>query len=82
MCTFVKICRVWLLEKNHLTRHPKLLIRLIAILAEDQPMNRGVNIVNWHGTDMHNKTCPSGLYVVIIQAENKKATKTVIVMNR
>ena len=56
--------------------------RLITVLAESKQMNRGTNVLSWHGQDLNSNTCPSGLYVVTIEAEDKMQTKTVVVMNQ
>ena len=54
--------------------------RLIAILGENEPRNRGVNVEQWNGLDLRQQTCPSGLYVVTVQADGKTKIKTVAVM--
>ena len=56
--------------------------RLIAIIEESAPKNHGENVASWHGRDLQGKTCPSGLYVVTIQAGGEVKTKTVAVMNK
>ena len=54
--------------------------RLIAILGENEPRNRGINVEQWNGLDLRQQTCPSGLYVVTVQADGKTEMKTVAVM--
>ena len=38
--------------------------------------------VYWDGKDQQGEFCVSGLYIVTIQAEEKMATKTVVVLNK
>jgi hypothetical protein len=55
--------------------------RLVRLLQEDKLMPFGNNVVYWDGRDRTSSFCASGLYIVTILAENKTATKTVMVVN-
>jgi len=56
--------------------------RLVNILCENKFMTSGMNNIAWDGMDSSGRYCISGLYVVLIQAEEKSATKTVMVLNK
>ena len=56
--------------------------RLVKILQENETMSYGNNVVYWDGKDNNGEFCVSGLYIVTIQADEKKATKTVVVLNK
>lgn len=56
--------------------------RLVNTLCENKFMTSGINNFAWDGKDSSNGFCVSGLYVVLIQAEEKSATKTVMVLNK
>lgn len=56
--------------------------RLVKSLCENQMMNAGHNAVNWDGYDYHPQMCPSGMYLICLQAAGKTATKTVMVVNQ
>ncbi len=45
-------------------------------------MSHGNNLVYWNGKDQQEEFCVSGLYIVTIKAEEKMATKTVVVLNK
>ena len=51
-------------------------------LKENVTMTPGMNPVDWDGRDYHGHICTSGMYIVTIQARDKNATKTVMVMNK
>lgn len=55
--------------------------RLVCTLAENASMNRGVNVVSWNGRDDSGRVCVSGIYNVVIRAEDQVESKTVVVMN-
>jgi hypothetical protein len=55
--------------------------RLVRILQENKLMPYGNHVVYWDGRDRTSSFCASGLYIVTILAENKTATKTVMVLN-
>jgi ligand-binding sensor domain-containing protein len=56
--------------------------RLVKILCENALMNSGRNAVDWHGDDYDRNTCPSGMYLICLEAAGKTATKTVMVVNQ
>jgi len=56
--------------------------RLVRVLKKNEVMYHGNNVVYWDGKDKWGKFCVSGLYIVTIQAEEKMATKTVVVLNK
>jgi flagellar hook assembly protein FlgD len=56
--------------------------RLVQVLCEKHPMNPGRNVVEWNGQDRTNSICPSGLYIVTVQASGQLATKTVMINNQ
>jgi flagellar hook assembly protein FlgD len=56
--------------------------RLVKILTENENMSHGNNVVYWDGKNQQGEFCVSGLYIVTIQAEEKMATKTVVVLNK
>ncbi len=56
--------------------------RLVKSLRENQMMNAGRNAIEWDGCDDHPRKCPSGMYLICLQAAGKTATKTVIVVNQ
>jgi hypothetical protein len=55
--------------------------RLVRVLCENHPMNPGRNVVEWNGYDYYNAICPSGLYIVTIEAAGSMATKQIVVLN-
>ena len=55
--------------------------RLKRVLINDDPMFRGVNVVEWDGKDDNGNDCASGLHIVTVAAEGKMQTKTVMVLN-
>ncbi|MCG3117958.1 MAG: hypothetical protein ALAOOOJD_00083 [bacterium] len=55
--------------------------RLVKILCENQMMNAGRNAVDWEGDDYNRKICPSGMYVICLEAAGNTTTKTVVVLN-
>lgn len=55
--------------------------RLVKVLCENQSMNAGRNAVDWEGDDYNRKICPSGMYVICLEAAGKTTTKTVVVWN-
>ncbi len=56
--------------------------RLVRVLKENEAMRHGTQVVYWNGKDEWSNYCQSGLYVVTIQAEEKMATKTVVIVNK
>jgi len=56
--------------------------RLVKVLKENEIMSHGNKVVFWDGKDKWGKFCVSGLYIVTIQAKEKMATKTVVVVNK
>lgn len=56
---------------------------LITLIPKDNEfMPNGTNDVYWDGKDQQGEFCVSGLYIVTIQAAEKMATKTVVVLNK
>ena len=55
--------------------------QLQRILEPGRPMGPGRQVVTWDGKDHGNRIVRSGLYIVVIQADGKKAHKTVAVVN-
>jgi len=55
--------------------------RLVKVLIENRFLPPGNHVVEWNGTDRSNKFCASGMYIVFIEAGNKTATKTCMVLN-
>jgi ligand-binding sensor domain-containing protein len=53
--------------------------RQVRILCEGRMMNAGRNAIEWNGRDYNNLICPSGLYIVAIEAAGLMKTKTVMV---
>jgi hypothetical protein len=56
--------------------------RLVRRLCENQPMPSGRNALEWNGHDRNGKLCPSGMYLICVQANGRTATKTVMVVNQ
>jgi len=56
--------------------------RLVNTLCENKFVTNGMNSIAWNGKDSSDRFCISGLYVVLIQAEEDNATKTVMVLNK
>jgi hypothetical protein len=56
--------------------------RLVQRLCENQPMPPGRNALEWDGHDRDGKPCPSGIYLICVQAHGRTATKTVMVVNQ
>jgi len=56
--------------------------RLVKVICENEMMNAGRNAVYWEGADYNRKSCPSGMYLICLQAAGKTATKTVMVVNQ
>lgn len=56
--------------------------RLIRLLRENESRPDGSNVVEWDGRDDHRNICSTGLYIIALEAENKLATTTVVVMNK
>ena len=56
--------------------------RMIRLVADSKPMYYGENIEYWNGCDHSGSICPTGLYIVAVKANDKLATKTVVVMNK
>lgn len=56
--------------------------RLKRVLLDHLPLLAGTNAVDWNGKDDHGNVCPTGLYIVTIEAEGKVWTKTVMVSNK
>jgi hypothetical protein len=55
--------------------------RLVRTLCENALMNSGRNAVDWHGEDYDRNTCPSGMYLICLEAAGETVTKTVMVVN-
>lgn len=55
--------------------------RLIDSVCENVLFHHGVQVEYWDGRDFNGNTCPSGLYIVTVQADAKMKTRTVVVMN-
>ncbi|MDP6778930.1 MAG: hypothetical protein QGI83_19410, partial [Candidatus Latescibacteria bacterium] len=55
--------------------------QLQRILETGRPMGPGRQVVIWDGKDHSNRIVRSGLYIVVIEADGKKAHKTVAVVN-
>jgi ligand-binding sensor domain-containing protein len=55
--------------------------RLVCSLKENELMNRGANVVSWNGRDDSGGACVSGLYTVVIRADGRVQSKTVMVLN-
>jgi hypothetical protein len=55
--------------------------RLVKILKYNESFSHGNNVVYWNGKDRWSKFCVSGLYIVTIEAGDKMATKTFMVLN-
>ena len=45
-------------------------------------MNIGTNSIPWNGLDNDYRFCVSGMYVVLLQTDEKEATQTVMVLNK
>jgi flagellar hook assembly protein FlgD len=56
--------------------------RFVQVLCENRPMNPGSNTIEWNGGDYNGEHCPSGLYIICVQANGQTATKTVMVVNK
>jgi len=56
--------------------------RLVNTLCEDKFITNGMNSIAWDGKDSSGRFCISGLYVVLFQTNKKKATQTVMIMNK
>jgi ligand-binding sensor domain-containing protein len=56
--------------------------RLVRVLKENEFMRHGINVAYWDGKDAAGQVCVTGLHIVTIQAENKMATQTVMVLNK
>jgi len=56
--------------------------RLVKVLCENEMMNAGRNAVHWEGDDYGRNKCPSGMYLICLEAAGKTATKTVMVVNQ
>jgi len=55
--------------------------RLVSVLCENRLMPTGRNAIDWDGRDYYRTICPSGLYLVTIEAAGRLAKKTVMVLN-
>ena len=56
--------------------------RLKRVIEKNTTFLPGTNVVEWDGSDDDGNICPSGLYVVTIEAEGKVHTKTVVISNK
>jgi hypothetical protein len=56
--------------------------RLVETVCENLPMNPGRQPIEWNGRDQSGNPCPSGLYIICVQASGQTATKTVMVVNK
>jgi ligand-binding sensor domain-containing protein len=56
--------------------------RLVQRLCENLPMNSGHNALEWNGRDREDRSCPSGMYLICVQAEGRTQTKTVMVVKQ
>lgn len=56
--------------------------RLVKVLCESHPMNLGRNAIDWDGRDFYGSICPSGLYVICVEAGGRVEPKNVMVVNR
>jgi len=56
--------------------------RLVQVICENEMMNAGRNAVHWEGDDYGRNKCPSGMYLICLEAAGKTATKTVMVSNQ
>lgn len=56
--------------------------RLVKVLAENQTMNAGRHVIEWNGRDNGEGICPSGLYIITMEAESRMETKTVAIVNK
>ena len=55
--------------------------RLERILEPGRVLTPGSHVVTWDGRNHNNRTVTSGLYIVVINADGKKAHQTVAVVN-
>jgi hypothetical protein len=56
--------------------------RLVQVLLENHPSNPGSNVIEWNGRNDAGQQCPSGLYVICLEAAGNVKTKTVMISNR
>ena len=56
--------------------------RLQRVLESGRQMGAGRQIITWDGRDHSGRIVRSGLYIVVIDADGKKAQKTLAVVNR
>ena len=56
--------------------------RLVRVVQENEDLPYGNNVVFWDGKDRQGDFCVSDLYIVTVQAAEKMATKTVVVLNK
>jgi hypothetical protein len=56
--------------------------RLVKLVCENKPMTTGTNSIPWNGLDNEDRYCVSGLYVVLLQTDEREATQTVMVLNK
>ncbi len=54
--------------------------RLVTLLASDERMNAGANLLRWDGQDSGGSTVPDGLYVVTVEALGETQTSTLAVV--
>ena len=43
---------------------------------------KGINAIEWDGRDDNGNVCPSGLYIITVEAERDVMTKTVMISNK
>lgn len=56
--------------------------RMKRILRENISLLKGTNAVEWDGKDIDGNFCPTGLYIVTVEAGGDVKTKTVMVSNK
>jgi len=56
--------------------------RLVQTVSENHAMNAGRNALEWNGRDRDGRLCPSGMYLICLQAQGRTETKTVLVVNQ
>ncbi len=56
--------------------------RLKRIIIDNVPLLLGINAIEWDGRDDDGNFCPTGLYIVTVEAEGNVQTKTVMVSNK
>lgn len=56
--------------------------RLKKVLIKGVFLGAGINTIEWDGTDDQDRICPSGLYIISIEANGEVKTKTVMLSNK